>query len=120
MRHHAGLLRGVPVCSIVQTAAEKQELMGQGQGKASSQGEEARTAIRGLSIRISVFYGALFVILGMHVPFTPVWLASRGLSAGEISAILAVPFFLRVLVTPTLALSADRRDCHRRYMIMLA
>ncbi|MEZ5899589.1 MAG: MFS transporter [Hyphomicrobiaceae bacterium] len=94
--------------------------MGQGQGKASSQGEEARTAIRGLSIRISVFYGALFVILGMHVPFTPVWLASRGLSAGEISAILAVPFFLRVLVTPTLALSADRRDCHRRYMIMLA
>ena len=71
-------------------------------------------------VRIAAFYGALFVIYGMHVPFTPVWLASRGLSAGEISAILAVPFFLRVLVTPTLALSADRRDCHRSYMIALA
>lgn len=87
---------------------------------AMRQERDRRAAPCGLSVRISVFYGALFVILGTHVPFTPVWLASRGLSAGEISAVLAAPFFLRVLVTPTLALSADRTDRHRVYMIALA
>lgn len=84
------------------------------------QDDKRRTPARALSVRIAVFYGALFVTLGTHVPFMPVWLASRGLGTGEISAILAAPFFLRVLITPALALSADRRDAHRLYMIALA
>lgn len=70
--------------------------------------------------RLALFYGALFVIYGMHVPFTPLWLAWRGLTPGEISAAMAVPFFLRVFITPAVALAADRHNAHRAAMIVLA
>jgi PPP family 3-phenylpropionic acid transporter len=81
---------------------------------------EGSAAARSFAARVALFYGALFVIYGTHVPFTPVWLAWRGLSAGEISAIMAAPFFLRVLVTPAIALAADRHGAHRDAMIVLA
>jgi PPP family 3-phenylpropionic acid transporter len=75
---------------------------------------------RGFAVRVAVFYGALFVIYGTHVPFTPLWLADRGLTAAEISIIMSAPLFLRVLVTPALALAADRHQSHRAMMIALA
>ena len=37
-----------------------------------------------------LFYAAYFLILGIQLPFWPVWLESRGLSAGEIGTVLAV------------------------------
>ncbi len=75
---------------------------------------------RGFAVRVAVFYGALFVIYGTHVPFTPLWLADRGLTAAQISIIMSAPLFLRVLVTPVLALAADRHQSHRAMMIALA
>lgn len=75
---------------------------------------------RAFAVRVSIFYGALFVIYGTHVPFTPLWLSDRGLTAAEISIIMSAPLFLRVLVTPALALAADRRQSHRAMMIGLA
>lgn len=77
-------------------------------------------AAAGFAVRIALFYGALFVIYGMHVPFTPMWLAWRGLTPSEIAAIMAAPFFLRVVITPAVALAADRNGTHRRIMIVLA
>ena len=77
-------------------------------------------AAAGFAVRIALFYGALFVIYGMHVPFTPMWLAWRGLTPSEIAAIMAAPFFLRVVITPAVALAADRNGTHRSIMIVLA
>ena len=70
--------------------------------------------------RIAAFYGALFVIYGMHTPYTPVWFDSLGLTAGEISTILAAPFFIRLAVTPGIAHAADRGNAHRLVLICLA
>lgn len=70
--------------------------------------------------RLGLFYGALFVVYGMHVPYMPVWLDWRGLSASEISTIMAAPLFLRVLLTPGVALIADRNGTHRGLLIGLA
>ncbi len=75
---------------------------------------------RNFALRLGAFYGAVFVIYGMHVPFIPVWLAWRGLSPAEISAIAAAPFFLRLLITPAVALAADRASNHRVMLIGLA
>lgn len=72
------------------------------------------------SRRVSLFYAALFVIYGMHVPYMPVWLDWRGLSAGQISAVMAAPFFLRLFVTPLVALLADRASSHRRWIYALS
>lgn len=74
----------------------------------------------GLAVRVSSFYGALFVIYGMHVPFTPLWLDYRDLSPQQISMIMAAPLFLRIFATPALALHADRRHAHRATMVALA
>ncbi|WP_051112060.1 MFS transporter [Hyphomicrobium denitrificans] len=72
------------------------------------------------AVPIALFYGALFVVYGMYVPFMPVWLDWKGLTAGEISTVIAAPLFVRVLVTPTVAVAADRSGLHRRPLIGLA
>jgi len=74
----------------------------------------------GFGRKVASFYGALFVVYGMHVPYTPVWLSWRGLTAAEISAVMAAPFFLRILITPTVAVYADRSGRHRQLLIVLA
>ena len=63
--------------------------------------------------RLGLFYAALFLIYGVHVPYLPVWLDWRGLTAEEIAAVTAAPFFIRLAVTPALALVADRLGNHR-------
>ena len=75
---------------------------------------------REFALPVALFYGALFVVYGMYVPFMPVWLDWRGLTSSEISAVVAAPLFLRVLVTPAVAVAADRGGEHRGYLILLA
>jgi len=86
-------------------------------GRGSKDGEgralfapDARAAF---SLRVGVFYAALFTIYGVHLPYLPVWLNARGLSAEEIAAITAAPYFLRVFITPTVAMWADGTGKHR-------
>jgi PPP family 3-phenylpropionic acid transporter len=69
---------------------------------------------------VALFYGALFIVYGTQIPFLPVWLDWRGLSAGEISIVMAAPLFLRLLVTPTVAMAADRNGRHRQYVIVFS
>lgn len=75
---------------------------------------------RRFALRLGVFYGALFVVYGTHVPYMPVWLDWSGLTSAEISTVMAAPFFLRLLVTPAVALAVDRSGSHRRTLIVLA
>lgn len=72
------------------------------------------------ALRVAVFYGALFLIYGIQVPYLPVWLHWRGLDPNEIAIVTAAPFFLRLIVTPTVALLADRHDWHRPLVIVLS
>lgn len=65
------------------------------------------------SLRLAAFYGALFTVYGVHLPYLPVWLDVRGLSAEQIATITAAPLFLRVLITPAVAMWADRTGRHR-------
>lgn len=75
---------------------------------------------RGFALPVALFYGALFVVYGMYVPFMPVWLDWKGLTAGEISTVIAAPLFVRALMTPTVAVAVDRSGNHRLYLIGLA
>lgn len=70
--------------------------------------------------RVAAFYAALFVIYGTQVPFLPVWLDWRGMSVAEISLIMSLPFFLRLVVTPAVAVAADRNGAHRKMLVGLA
>ncbi len=73
-----------------------------------------------LAGRISLFYWAIFLIVGLQTPFLPLWLDSRGLSVTEISIAGALPLFIRIVATPMVAYLADHSGDHRRVVIILA
>jgi PPP family 3-phenylpropionic acid transporter len=75
---------------------------------------------RALGVRLSLLFAAIFFVSGSSLPYLPVWLAWRDLSAPEIAIISACPLFVRVLVTPAIAFAADRVGDHRRFLILLA
>jgi MFS transporter, PPP family, 3-phenylpropionic acid transporter len=81
---------------------------------------EGDTERRRFAVPVGLFYGALFIVYGTHIPFMPVWLDWRGLSPAEISVVVAAPLFLRLFVTPVIAMAADHNGAHRRYLIILA
>ena len=61
------------------------------------------------ALHLSILSAILFLPLGLHLPYFPVWLAARGLSPGEIATVLAAPMVLRVVATPVIAATADKR-----------
>lgn len=58
-------------------------------------------------------------MMGVVVPYWPVWLQSRGLSAVEIGAVLAASRWVSVGTTPLIAQFADRRGESRRLLLIL-
>lgn len=73
-----------------------------------------------LAARISLFYWAIFLIVGLQTPFLPLWLDARGLGVTEISIAGALPLFIRIVATPMVAYLADRSGDHRRMVVVLA
>ena len=73
-----------------------------------------------LGVRISLFFGALFLAYGVVVPYFPVWLDARGLDPLQISTVTALPLFVRLLVTPSIGLLADRLGNYRLVIVTLA
>lgn len=76
--------------------------------------------VRGFTVRVSVFYAAIFAGIGIHAPFTPVWLASQGFGAREIAGLLATMIATRVVAGPVVAFIADWIGDRRAPLIVLA
>jgi MFS transporter, PPP family, 3-phenylpropionic acid transporter len=70
--------------------------------------------------RLAVFYAALFVALGVQLPFLPLWLAAKGLDAGAIGVALALPMIVRVFAIPLATRGADRHDALRTAIVIAA
>ena len=72
-----------------------------------------------MAFRLSFFYAAVFLTIGVMMPFWPVWLKSRGLDAGEIGLVLATGMWLCAFTSPLLAQYADRRGRPDRLALLL-
>jgi PPP family 3-phenylpropionic acid transporter len=70
------------------------------------------------SLRLKAFYAALFFTLGVQLPFLPVWLTAKGLDAGVIGIVLAIPAVIRIIAIPVATRMADRRDAVRGVIIL--
>lgn len=70
--------------------------------------------------RLALYYAAFFVVVGILLPFWPVWLEARGLSAEEIGILLAISVGAKVVSNPVVAHLADRSGERRRPMAVLA
>ncbi len=75
-------------------------------------------ATDGFAVRLAAFYAALFVTLGIQMPFLPVWLAAKGLDANAIGVVLAAPLVLRMVTVPLATGAADQRGAWRGTLII--
>lgn len=70
--------------------------------------------------RLALFYGAIFALIGCHLPFFPVWLRAIGIDAAWIGVISAVPAVTRFTVLPIITGFAERRGAVRGAMMATA
>ena len=70
--------------------------------------------------RLAIFYAASFLVVGIQLPFWPVWLAGRGLGTQEIATVFAAALWAKVAITPAIGALADRLGRRRAVMIVLA
>ncbi|MBX3581153.1 MAG: MFS transporter [Rhizobiaceae bacterium] len=71
----------------------------------------------GFELRMSLLFGAIFLPLGVHLPYFPLWLEGKGFNAEQIGVILAVPMFVRVFTTPLITSMADRASDRTHVLI---
>ena len=72
-----------------------------------------------MTLRLSLFYAAVFLFIGILLPFWPVWLKSRGMEAGEIGILLSLGMWVRAVSGPLVAQAADRTGARRGFMVAL-
>jgi MFS transporter, PPP family, 3-phenylpropionic acid transporter len=69
---------------------------------------QPRAIADGFGARVALFYAGLFFVVGIHMPFFPVWLKAKGLDAEAIGLVIATPILVRMVVVPIVARVADR------------
>jgi PPP family 3-phenylpropionic acid transporter len=74
----------------------------------------------GYAARLALFNAAAFLVIGIQLPFWPVWLAGHGLDATQIAVVFAAAIWAKVLVTPAIGALSDRTGRHRAVMAALA
>ena len=98
-------------------ASSGSETSGVGRLPAMTTRSPARPAIYA---RLSSFYAAYFFMVGLMLPYWPLWLDSRGLSTTQIGLVLSAMYWIKIVGQPLLARHADRRGDSRPMMIGLA
>ncbi len=73
-----------------------------------------------VSARLAFYYFAIFIVAGVHMPFWPVWLTARGLSAGDIGLLTGMAMALRVITGPLIAFASDRVGRQRAQIILFS
>jgi len=76
--------------------------------------------INPMAVRTGAVYGSLLLMVGVMLPFLPVWLAARGFSIADIAFAIASQSVVRVVATPVLTYMADKYRARRRFIIVLS
>lgn len=79
----------------------------------------ARSKHLGATVGLALSYVALFVSIGVYMPFFPVLLADRGFSAEAIGLALAIPVVLRLVTLPAAGALSDRVARPREFLVVL-
>jgi PPP family 3-phenylpropionic acid transporter len=73
-----------------------------------------------LPARFALLFAAQFAAIGAMMPFLPAVLQSKGLSAEQVSAVLAAGSAVRLLAAPAIGRGADRLGDPRRVLALAA
>ena len=66
------------------------------------------------SVKVSFFIGAVFLSVGIYLPFFPLWLKERHFSADHIALLLSIPLIVKVIFTPFAMAYAGRMPQRRQ------
>lgn len=69
-------------------------------------------------VRLAAFYFAFFLYAGLMLPYLPAYLAARGLGAGAIAWVLALPQIVRMFAPALWGWVADRTGAQRAIVIL--
>jgi len=72
------------------------------------------------AVPYAAFYGALFLAIGIQLPYWPIWLGGRGLSPEQVGLLFALTAWVKVGATPIIAQVADRIGQPRSVLAALA
>jgi PPP family 3-phenylpropionic acid transporter len=78
---------------------------------------QSRAIADGFGARLALFYAGLFVVVGIQLPYFPVWLQAKGLDAEAIGLVVATPILVRVVAVPIAARLADRHGALRQVLV---
>ena len=73
-----------------------------------------------MAVRLALFYAAVFLFVGVALPFWPIWLTAKGMSATEIGLLITASAWIRIAAPAVAAHVADRRGRRRGVLICLA
>ena len=74
---------------------------------------------RTIPVRLSLFYAALFLVIGVNLPFAPSYLATKGMGEAQIGVLLAAIQLSRLVGNPLIARAADAWGETRLPIILL-
>ena len=72
------------------------------------------------AFQLSLLYGGMFLVVGIMMPFWPVWLEAKGLTPPQIGLVIAAGSLIRAFVGPLSARFADRTGERKRLMAILS
>ncbi len=61
-----------------------------------------------IPIRLALCSAAIFAVMGLQLPFWPVWLRDHGVSPEGIGVLVAMGYFIRAIAGPSVSILADR------------
>ena len=70
-------------------------------------------------LRFALFYAAVFLTIGIYLPYWPLWLESRGLGPAEICSVLAAGSWVKLISNPLAGQIADRWGRPRETLALL-
>ena len=82
--------------------------------------DELQLSTDGFALRTSFFYAVSCILVGIHLPFFPVWLQAKGFDAGQVGAILSATALLRIISVPLTTRAAERGFPLRSVIIICA
>lgn len=71
-------------------------------------------------LRLSFLYGAIFTVIGVQMPFWPVWLEHRGMEPLQIGILLGAIYWAKVVTNPLIGALVDSYGHRHRIMVILA
>ena len=73
-----------------------------------------------IATRLAAYYGVIFFVIGIMLPFWPLWMQSRGLSPEDIGVVMGIGMLMKVVANPVIAGYADRTGTRRGPLIVLS